>query len=358
MSRQFLINQAFTMLLLGIGLVGALIARWGGAPMPFMLGALAASGAMAAFFGARYPKEYAFPMPVRLTFIGVIGVAIGSLVDPDMFKDTGGYLISLGAILVFVPVSQFMNFAIFLRIGGYDRVTAWFAGSPGGLIESVTMGEEAGGDVRVMTILQFLRIILVVSFLPIAMSIWHGGPVGSAAGLTLTGEAAGLKYLPLLVPLIVVGHIFGRLARLPAGQLTGPLVAAAVLAWTGWIPLEVPPWLLATAQVVLGVHLGVRFHGVGRALLVKGLGMSFISVAGMLALGLVLALAVGRVTGIALDVLIISYAPGGVTEMGLIAISLLANPTLVALHHLVRITVTVLLLSAAKRMGVLAKLET
>ncbi|MCP5036154.1 MAG: AbrB family transcriptional regulator [Rhodobacteraceae bacterium] len=353
MTRRFAIKHAFTLLLLAIGLAGALVARWAGAPMPFMLGALAASAAMAGVFGAHYPKDYAFPMPVRLLFIGVIGVMIGAQVDPGLFTNAGGFVVSLGAVSLFVLASQFINMAIYYRIGGYDKATAWFSGSPGGLVEAVTMGEEAGGDVRVLTILQFLRIILVVSILPVALSIWNGAPVGSAAGLSLTRDGGGLVQLPLVLVLVLAGHVLGRTVRLPAGQLTGPLVAAAIVSWLGWASLDMPPWLLAMAQVVLGVHLGVRFHGVGRALLVKAVGMSLISVTVMLGLGLGLALAVGWATGIPLEVLIISYAPGGVTEMGLVAISLSANPTLVTMHHLFRITLTVLLLSLARRLGML-----
>ena len=353
MTREIGINLGFSGLLLALGLGGALVARQIGAPMPFMLGALAASAVMAGLFGARYPANYAFPTPVRLAFIGVIGVMIGSQVDPAMFANAGGVVVSLSVVALFVLASQFMNLFIFHRIGGYDRATAWFAGSPGGLIEAITMGEEAGGDVRVLTLLQFLRIIFVVSLLPIAFSIWHGAPVGSAAGISFGSAVGGVEQLPLVALLVVVGLGLKRVLHLPAGQLIGPLIAAAIVSWFGWADLNMPPWLLAAAQVVLGVHLGVRFHGVNRALLIKAAQMSLLSVSAMLALGFVLALAVGWATGISLEVLIISYAPGGVTEMGLVAISLAANPTLVTLHHLFRITLTVLLLSMAKRFGII-----
>ena len=47
-----------------------------------------------------------------------------------------------------------------------------------------------------------------------------------------------------------------------------------------------------------------------------------------------------------------SFAPGGVTEMSLIALSLSANPAVVTLHHLYRIILTVLGLSfLRKRLG-------
>jgi uncharacterized protein len=47
--------------------------------------------------------------------------------------------------------------------------------------------------------------------------------------------------------------------------------------------------------------------------------------------------------------LLISFSPGGVTEMALIALSLNANPAVVTLHHLYRIILTVVMLGVAKR---------
>ncbi len=49
------------------------------------------------------------------------------------------------------------------------------------------------------------------------------------------------------------------------------------------------------------------------------------------------------------DVMLISFAPGGVTEMALIALSLQANPALVTLHHIWRILITVIGLGLSAR---------
>jgi uncharacterized membrane protein AbrB (regulator of aidB expression) len=48
--------------------------------------------------------------------------------------------------------------------------------------------------------------------------------------------------------------------------------------------------------------------------------------------------------------MLISFAPGGVTEMALVALSLQANPALVTLHHVWRILVTVIGLSVTARL--------
>ncbi len=345
----------FTALMLCIGLVGGLLASRIGAPMPFMLGALLLSGMAAVFAGHLFPRGYVFPARFRLLFIGVIGVAIGARVDPGILHLGGAFMVSLGAVTLFVVLAQGANYLIFLHLGGLDAPTAWFSGSPGGLLEALTMGEAAGADLPMLTMLQFLRIIVVVSLLPIGFSIWNGAPVGSAAGLSAgVNGADGPGGLALLLAVAAVGAVVGMRLRIPAGQLIGPLVLAGVLGWSTGVSLGPPGWLMAAAQVVVGVSLGVRFHGVGGALIAKALRLSLVSVTSMLAIGAGLAFAVHAQTGLALDALIIAYAPGGMTEMGLVAISLSASPAMVALHHLYRITITVIFLSMARRLGVLA----
>ena len=352
-QRPALVSNAFTAFLLCLGAVGGVVASWLGFPMPYMLGSLAVSAIVVALGEERFPASYLFPMRFRTFFIGVIGVMIGAQVDPGLARQVSGMAVSFGVVVAFVVLAQAANYQIFHRIGGYDRATAFFSGSPGGLIEAITFGEAAGGDVRVMTVLQFLRIIAVVTILPIIMTIWHGSPVGSAAGLQLAGDPAGAADLVLIAGLTLVGLAGGHVLRLPAGQLTGPLVVAALLGGFGLVSLDLPGWLIAVAQVVLGVSLGLRFAGVSRALLLKAMGLSLLSVTAMLSLGGLGALLAHQATGASLEVLMISYAPGGVTEMGLIALSLSVNPALVTLHHLFRITVTVLLLSLARRFGIL-----
>ena len=99
--------------------------------------------------------------------------------------------------------------------------------------------------------------------------------------------------------------------------------------------------MLALAQVVLGTGLGVRFTGMTRTIFLRGMGLSLVSVTGMMAIGILLSAGVHAMTGLPTDSLVVSFAPGGVVEMSLIALSIAANPAFVTLHHLVRIFLTV-----------------
>ena len=340
-----------TAILLAAGAVMGAVFQRLGTPLPYMLGSLFASALAVAFAQQRFPEGFVFPMKFRMLFVGVIGAMIGARLIPDVAALLPRMLVSIPAVLVFVLAAHALNYLILRRVGGYDRPTAYYAGSPGGLFESILFGEEAGADLRLLTLMQFLRIISVVTLVPVAMSIWEGHPVGSAAGVDIGGGEAALAWVPGVLALALAGVWIGLRLKLPAGQLIGPLVLVGALSVTGLVEIAAPGWLIAVAQVVLGTSLGVRFTGMTLRVFLRGAGLSILSVTAMMAVGIVLAIAVQRAGGLPVDVLVISFAPGGVVEMSLIALSLAANPAFVTLHHLLRILTTVAEMSLARRRG-------
>ncbi|MGK7663670.1 MULTISPECIES: AbrB family transcriptional regulator [unclassified Marinovum] len=337
------------LLLLACGLFGALAAALG-LPMPWMIGALIGSALAVAVFQNGPLASYDFPMRLRTGFITLIGVMIGTQATPDLLSQLQYLPLTLAALIVFIACAHAGNVVIFRRLGGYDRTTAFFSGTPGGLMESILLGESAGADLRLLTIQQFLRIIVVVSLVPAGLSLWLGHPVGSAAG-ALPGETAQITAGELLLVLIAaaVGLALARLLRLPAGQITGPLFLTAGLSMAGYIDLHVPFWMIATAQVVVGASLGLRFKGVTARMLRRSVWLALLSVGFMLILGAGLATGLHFATGLPFLVLLISFAPGGVTEMSIIALSLAASPALVSLHHVLRILLTVVELTLLTR---------
>lgn len=338
-----------TLCLIAISAVAGIGAERIGIPLPYMLGPLAITALIATALPAALPDGYSFPNWLRTGFIAIIGLMIGLQVTPDLFADGGRLIASVGALTVFVVASIFFNVLIFRRIGGYDMPTAFYSSSPGGLYESLAMGEAAGADMPRLILQQFLRVIVVVTVLPIGLSLWLGAPVGSAGGVTLARPSVPLETLPIIVLVSVLGIILGKALRFPAGQLTGPMAIAAVLSLTSIMPLEVPQWLVNDAQIVIGTALGMRFTGLNRGLILRGLGLSLLSVGGMFILAALFAALLVPVTGESFDVMLISFAPGGVTEMALVALSLNANPAFVTVHHIIRILLTVVALMLTAR---------
>lgn len=332
------------------GLGGALAAQLS-VPMPWMLGSLLFTAIAIATLQNRGLGRYAFPQNLRNGFVALIGVMIGAQVTASLAAQLVNLPLTVAGLAVFVVIAHAGNFMIFRRIGGYSRATAFYSATPGGLMESILMGEAVGADVRILTMQQFLRIILVITLIPTGLSLWFGTPVGTAAGVLPGGSLpVTLPNLALICLAAAAGLGLARLIHLPASQLIGPLMLAAALSLTGLVDLNLPFWLIALAQVVIGVSLGMRFKGITIALLRRSVWLSLISVVFMLCVGGVFSWGLHLATGLDFLNLLISFAPGGVTEMSLIALSLAASPALVSLHHVLRILMTVLELTISARL--------
>jgi membrane AbrB-like protein len=198
----------------------------------------------------------------------------------------------------------------------------------------------------------FIRIIIVVVAIPFLFFIVTGEAVGSASGQTMAQSIAHWYDIPVLLIFGALGLGFARIIHLPAGHLMGPLLVSAVAHAVGLVDLSSPAWLLALCQLIIGVSLGLRFAGMRAKMLAKAMGLSLVTVGYMLILAVIFAAGLAQIVPTTFAALFISFAPGGVIEMGLIALSLSLSPVIVAGLHLLRIVMAVsFLVFLSRRLG-------
>lgn len=331
------------------GGAGAVLATVLGFPLPFLLGSLLATGVLAQFRNACGFAPLEFPQSLRKFFMACVGVLIGLNFSPELLEQIEYLWISLVAVAVYVLLALTAGYPIFRKIGKLDPITALFAAMPGGLVEAVLIGEQAGANARVLTLQHFVRVILVVIIVPLSILIGTGDAVGSAAGERFSQSQGSLWSTIAVFVLAMVGVIFGGICRLPAKVLIGPLILSAILQASGVSTISPATQLLEVSQLVIGAGLGGSIAGVSLQELKSSivLGISFVLTA--LCLAFALALAVSYVSPVHLRELYISFSPGGVTEMSLIALSFKVSPVIVAAHHVVRISFTVAIMGLAER---------
>ena len=267
---------------------------------------------------------------------------IGLQVTADLILQITDYLPSLLGLIVFSWCAHFLNYKILTKFGKYDRATAFFSSAPGGLMESIAMSEQYGGEIKIVTLQQFLRIIFVIILVPIIISIWFGAPVGSAAGIAIS-ENSTITLIDLfyIFFLIIVGLSLGSRLRIPAGHLFGPMLLTVFVTLGTDANIQLPNILILVAQVVIGTSLGARFYGIDKNILFIAVRLSALSVVTMLILAFIFVVLLQSLTELSAVTLFISFAPGGVTEMSLIALSIASSPALVSAHHIFRIIITV-----------------
>lgn len=332
-------------LALALGGLGGWAASLVDLPLAWMIGAMLAT-TIAALAGA----PIAMAAPLRTLMVAVLGVMLGSGFTPEILAAAGAWTLSLCAIALYIAVCGLAGTLYFRRLCGYDPVTAYFSAMPGGLSEMVLVGTEMGGDGRVISLIHATRIMLVVLSIPFAFALGGGLDLGDRPAIGPALSALPAYDYVVLGLSGVVGYLGGRWLKVPAAAVVGPMLVSALVHLAGMTTAKPPADIVACAQVAVGTALGARFAGtplrlIGRTL-AASLGVTVILVAITVAFAVVLHAATVLPTG----PIVLAFAPGGLAEMSLIAIALGADAAFVAIHHIVRIFLIVVLAPFAFRL--------
>lgn len=324
---------------LAVGVAGGLIFTRLKLPLPWMLGAMTAC-TLAALLRAPITA----PMIVRPPMTVVIGVMLGAGFSPQVVESVPRWLPTILGLAAFVVVAGAASVAYFRKVAGFDLPTAYFAGMPGGLVEMVIVGEEKGGDARTIALVHSARILLVVLALPFVVQIVSGAPLGARArfGTSVLDTPWPDEIWFLLTA--IAGVVLGRMLRLPARLLVGPMLASAVVHVTGLSRFVPPTEIVNGAQLVLGTAIGCRFAGTAPREILRILSLTLGSTVILLGLTLVFAFGISRASDYGVVPLLLAYSPGGLAEMTLVALALQIEVAFVATHHIIR---AVLVMAAA-----------
>ncbi|HET6698333.1 MAG TPA: AbrB family transcriptional regulator [Nocardioidaceae bacterium] len=209
------------------------------------------------------------PRPAFTLGQAVVGVTIGAMVSPPalqrLVSDVASVLlVTLGTLVISVAAGRLLA----LR-RDVSLATGAFALVAGGASGVVALAHQLGADDRVVTVVQYLRVLLVLLAMPLVTAVvFHppagaGGPaavtgrVSGVLGDVVSGTPAGVIYVVLA---LAVGLAVARWTPLPAGTLLGPLLAAVLLTAADLLRVPAVPTLLADAGYALvGLQVGLRF---------------------------------------------------------------------------------------------------
>jgi len=324
-----------TLLIAGVG--GGLFAV-AGAPLAWMLGAMFVTTGVA-MAGLAQLGVYAW---LRTTMIAVLGVMLGSAFTPALLYQIPGWWPDVLVLTAFIAVVTGLGFVVFRYGAGYDTTTAYFSATPGGLSEMAIMGHELGADIRTISLIHATRILVVVATIPVYFRVVEGLEIPA-----LPQDVGTLTDIPLYEALMlsgcaILGVPLGRFTRIPAGALIGPMVLSASVHLAGFSSAKPPAEIVAAAQVVVGASIGCRFAGLtlndARRIISAGMVSGILMVLAAALAAYFLADVLGR----PVEVLVLSFAPGGLAEMALISLILGIDTAFVSAMHILRIAIVVI----------------
>ena len=131
----------------------------------------------------------------------------------------------------------------------------------------------------------------------------------------------------------MVGFFGARALRIPFGEILGPMLLCGAAYVSGLVTVALPAFVTIAAQIVIGTSIGTQFANLrGRHVLrtvVTSLGSTVVMLVGALVIAELMA-PVLRIDPLSL---LLALVPGGLVEMGLIAISLNADTAFISVMH-------------------------
>ncbi|MCA1971234.1 MAG: AbrB family transcriptional regulator [Caenispirillum sp.] len=330
------LRPSFT-LALALGACGGALFTWIGMPLSWMLGAMTAAGLAATF---RLPVKAS--VAARPPMSAVIGTMLGSQFGPHTLESAATWWPALLGLAAYLLVAAAACNLYLRRVAKFDRATAYFSAMPGGLIDMVLLGAEKGGDERTIALMHSSRIFLVVLCLPPLLMLVTGADPRVGAAVWRPLADMGATDVLWFVATIAVGAGIGRLIRLPAPYLIGPMLASMALHWSGTSGFVVPSGLIAVAQIVLGTTVGCRFAGTSTRRILQILLVALGSTVILLGIAVLFAFGLQKGLDVPVEGILLAFAPGGLAEMSLVALALNIEVSFVVVSHISRLGMVIL----------------
>ena len=324
-SRAQLLSMLET---LAIGSAGGLLFVWANLPGGLISGAMIAVGA-AALAG----RPLSVPAHITQTVLVLLGISIGSVVSRQLIQHMGAYPLTIGLLALATFCSMFGSSLYLQRVHGWDRTSAFLAGSPGALSQITILAVERGADLPAIAVVQTMRVIILTAALPLVLAMTGIAPSAPPTGITAV--ASPLELLELLAASLALALIL-RLLKFPASWMFGAMIASSVLHGAGWVEGGLPSWVRGVALVGVGSLIGSRFARMKARVLLGHIHAALGSFAIAIIISGIFVAVIVLTTHVRFSDVVVAFAPGAMDAMLALALTLHIDPIFVGAHHLSR----------------------
>jgi membrane AbrB-like protein len=313
---------------LAIGTAGGLLFLWANLPGGLISGAMVSTG-IAAICG----RQLAVPPLITQGVLVVLGISLGSVVSRQLIDHISAYPVTIALLAAATFCSTFASSYYLQRLHGWDRTSAFLAGSPGALSQITILAVERGADLPAIAVVQTMRVIILTACLPMVLAVTGFAPANTSAIML---PVAPPMQLVALVAASVALSLLLRIMKFPASWMFGSMIASSVLHGAGLVDGGVPPCVRSIALVGIGALIGSRFARMKIKVLAGHLNAALGSFVVAIAVSGVFVLIIALTTQVHLSDVMVAFAPGAMDAMLALALTLHIDPIFVGAHHLSR----------------------
>lgn len=276
------------------------------------------------------------PRPFFISAQAIIGCMIARALTPSIF----GVLAANWALVLIILLSTLAISALtgwlLVRYSSLPGATGAWGSSPGGASAMVVMAQEYGADVRLVALMQYLRVLFVVGAAVMVVRLALGGEAQEMTQQIVWFPPLTFN-LPLTLLLTAVAGWLGLRLRIPSGAMLLPMLAGALAQGEGMLLLELPEWLLVLAYTALGWTVGLQFNREIFMLALKTLPQIIAAIVGLIALCALMALALTHLLALDFLTAYLATSPGGLDTVAIIAVGTRADMSFIMAMQTLRL---------------------
>ena len=209
---------------------------------------------------------------------GLLGCLTAEMITSDVIADLLTHwqlalIITVSTILISVLLGLFI-----MRFTSLPGSTAIWGIMPGGASAMVVICSDFGADMRLVALMQYLRVIMVIIMLVIMSHFLTNVETSTEIIQHVIWFPIPSINLFFTICVVIIGLFTAKILRFPSGKMLVPMMIGATLQIQGIIQLETPLWLLAFCFITIGLSVGLRFNFAVIKLAIKTLPIIILSI--------------------------------------------------------------------------------
>jgi len=324
-----LFSKKFLLVIL-ISIPSAIVADYFNIPLAWMLGPMLAVS-VAALSGIKIKM----PKLALSSILIVLGLHIGNYIDQNLINQMTEWVWTSIIMFIYILISILIVSKYLQKFSGYNVKTSIFSAAPGALGPLMILAEHEKSDLSQVATSHLIRLIIIITVIPFFVVNYS------------TNEALVIEkfdyldqnhfhLLILLIGSISLIFVFDKIG-VPAALLSGTLVASGILQISEVASYKLPDESINFCLLILGASVGCRFADKSLKEVASNSFHSLVATVILVTLGLLAAIVATYFVDTNFLTLLLSFSPGGIYEVAVIAIAFDLDPNFVAFHHIIRL---------------------
>jgi len=328
-EMKSLVSIDFLIVIL-ISTPSAIVADYFNIPLAWMLGPMLAIS-IAALAGIKVKM----PKLALSAILIILGLHIGNYIDQNLLSQMKDWIWTSIVMFFYILASILIVSKYLQKFSAYKEKTSIFSAAPGALGPLLILAEYEKSDLSQVATAHLIRLIIIITLFPFIVVNYSSTEAMEIEKFNYMDQNH-LDLLILLISSVILIYIFDKI-KVPAPLLAGALVASGILQITEIASYKLPDQSINFCLLILGASIGCRFADKSLNEVIKNTAHSFVATALLVALGIIAAIVASYFVENNFLTLLLSYCPGGIYEVAVIAIAFNLDPNFVAFHHIIRL---------------------